>query len=459
MKQLTCEVCGGNDLLKQDGVFVCQSCGCKYSANEVKKLMVQISEPVKVEGVSTASEKLQNVKSLINLGKLHEAEVLLETLVAEIPDKPELWLVYSEFSFEKYVQPDNYEKYRQFCTYDGGTRSIYANPPMSLSERCQKCRKEIEKYMANALRIGNSTVSKEDFEIFLFKINKNELEANVSDNEIYNYLYNEPCSYNFDYYHSSGCFPILMYQHNGEGYTTYDGQRYTDDNCALAEQLSEAVKKFIDECNKNMKIYCETFNNKLDTEQWYLFRDKMVAYLCGKDVLTAIKEKFNDKGFYVGKPGQTRPNLGTKWTIAGINGYTLSIKPFYSDAYDDKCITYPTKIQIIGNIEEIIKNAEKENIKINKIKSNDGCYIATSVYGSYDCPEVWTLRRFRDCTLAQTWYGRAFIRIYYAISPTLVKLFGHTSWFQNFWKNKLDRMVCNLKNKGFEDKPYDDRKW
>ena len=32
----------------------------------------------------------------------------------------------------------------------------------------------------------------------------------------------------------------------------------------------------------------------------------------------------------------------------------------------------------------------------------DGCYIATCVYGSYDCPEVWTLRRFRDDTLAKS---------------------------------------------------------
>ena len=28
-----------------------------------------------------------------------------------------------------------------------------------------------------------------------------------------------------------------------------------------------------------------------------------------------------------------------------------------------------------------------------------GCYVATAVYGSYDCPEVWTLRRYRDDTL------------------------------------------------------------
>ena len=38
MKQLTCEMCGSTDLLKQDGVFVCQSCGCKYSVEEAKKM-------------------------------------------------------------------------------------------------------------------------------------------------------------------------------------------------------------------------------------------------------------------------------------------------------------------------------------------------------------------------------------------------------------------------------------
>ena len=33
---------------------------------------------------------------------------------------------------------------------------------------------------------------------------------------------------------------------------------------------------------------------------------------------------------------------------------------------------------------------------------SQGCYVATCVYGSYDCPQVWTLRRFRDNTLAET---------------------------------------------------------
>ncbi len=88
-----------------------------------------------------------------------------------------------------------------------------------------------------------------------------------------------------------------------------------------------------------------------------------------------------------------------------------------------------------------------------------GCYIATCVYGSYDCPQVWTLRRFRDNTLAATWYGRTFIRLYYAVSPKLVKRFGQTNWFKRIWKGKLDGMVKRLREEGIEDTPYQDKAW
>lgn len=91
--------------------------------------------------------------------------------------------------------------------------------------------------------------------------------------------------------------------------------------------------------------------------------------------------------------------------------------------------------------------------------SNGGCYVATAIYGSYDCPEVWTLRRFRDNTLAETWYGRTFIYTYYAISPTLVKWFGNSHWFKNMWKPFLDNMVNKLNEKGVENTVYDDKQW
>lgn len=41
MKQLTCEMCGSTNLIKQDGVFVCQNCGTRYSVEEARKMMIE----------------------------------------------------------------------------------------------------------------------------------------------------------------------------------------------------------------------------------------------------------------------------------------------------------------------------------------------------------------------------------------------------------------------------------
>lgn len=90
--------------------------------------------------------------------------------------------------------------------------------------------------------------------------------------------------------------------------------------------------------------------------------------------------------------------------------------------------------------------------------SEFGCYIATAVYGSYDCPPVWTLRRFRDEWLSKSWYGRGFIRLYYAISPHMVRRFGHMQGLCRFVRGRLDRLVAKLQSRGYESTPYHDPK-
>lgn len=91
--------------------------------------------------------------------------------------------------------------------------------------------------------------------------------------------------------------------------------------------------------------------------------------------------------------------------------------------------------------------------------TSNGCYVATCVYGSYDCPQVWTLRRYRDYALGTTWHGRLFIRLYYAISPTLVRMFGNTFWFRSIFKKLLDKKVFNLQQAGTPCTPYIDVDW
>ena len=38
MKQISCEICGSSNLIKNDNVFVCQQCGARYSLDAIKKM-------------------------------------------------------------------------------------------------------------------------------------------------------------------------------------------------------------------------------------------------------------------------------------------------------------------------------------------------------------------------------------------------------------------------------------
>lgn len=105
---------------------------------------------------------------------------------------------------------------------------------------------------------------------------------------------------------------------------------------------------------------------------------------------------------------------------------------------------------------KIIEETKKEYLDYLATPKKNGCYIATCVYGSYDCPEVWTLRRFRDNYLDKHILGKIFIRSYYKISPKLVKIFGNSKVFKLFNKRILDKFVLKLKSKGYQDTFYND---
>ena len=60
MKQIVCEMCGGTDLIKDEGVFVCQNCGCKYTVEEAKRMMIEGT--VDVQG----TVKIDNTEQINN---------------------------------------------------------------------------------------------------------------------------------------------------------------------------------------------------------------------------------------------------------------------------------------------------------------------------------------------------------------------------------------------------------
>jgi hypothetical protein len=67
------------------------------------------------------------------------------------------------------------------------------------------------------------------------------------------------------------------------------------------------------------------------------------------------------------------------------------------------------------------------------LSKSGACFIASAVYGSYDSPEVMTLRTFRDDVLSCTFVGRSLIEFYYLISPPLARTIRK--------KEKLRRLI------------------
>lgn len=142
------------------------------------------------------------------------------------------------------------------------------------------------------------------------------------------------------------------------------------------------------------------------------------------------------------------------WTSYGVN------QEYIKSKIDEVLLKDKTqRIHHFNKYESVEKTPEvskTEPIKNNQAKKKKGCYIATCVYGSYDCPPVWMLRRYRDSVMANSVIGRIFIFLYYLLSPTIIKLFGKKQWFVKPVEFILNKIVLKLERKGFSSLPYSD---
>ncbi len=100
MKRLTCEMCGSTDLIKQDGVFVCQSCGCKYSVEEARKMMiegtVEVQGTVIVDNSHLVSNYLDMAHSARDAGNNTEAENYCNKVIEIEPNNYKAWMLKGE---------------------------------------------------------------------------------------------------------------------------------------------------------------------------------------------------------------------------------------------------------------------------------------------------------------------------------------------------------------------------
>lgn len=97
MKRLICEMCGSTDLIKQEGVFVCQSCGCKYSVEEARKMMiegtVEVTGTVQVDNSHLLQNYLDMAKNALDAGNYSEADSYCNRVLEIKPSAYEAWFI------------------------------------------------------------------------------------------------------------------------------------------------------------------------------------------------------------------------------------------------------------------------------------------------------------------------------------------------------------------------------
>ena len=204
------------------------------------------------------------------------------------------------------------------------------------------------------------------------------------------------------------------------------------DNARFQNELYRNVDFIITDLSYSPLLVIE-INDQSHLTQDRRKRDEKVANICEEAGIPIIK----------------------LWTSYGVNQEYIKKRITETlSALPVKRVHHFTKEKAVK--EDIKQTAYSVQIPNTQTSSKNGCYIATCVYGSYDCPQVWMLRRFRDDKLRKKWIGRGFIRIYYTVSPTLVKWFGDKTVFKAFWKKCLDSLILRLREEGIKDTPYMD---
>ncbi len=102
MKQLTCELCGSTNFVKQDGMFVCQECGCKYSVEEARKMMLDggagapAPAPAKPDNTAAVENYLTMAKNAMDASNNEEAENYANKVLELDPQNSPAWEIKGE---------------------------------------------------------------------------------------------------------------------------------------------------------------------------------------------------------------------------------------------------------------------------------------------------------------------------------------------------------------------------
>lgn len=241
MKALVCEMCGSTDIVKQNGVFVCQSCGTKYSVEEAKKMMIEGTVEVKGTVQIDQSSQLDNVLILARRAK-------------KGGNGKEATKYYDEVAR---LDPNNWEAYYYSLFFSADSCKIGDIPNRLI---------ELERGFDETFEMIKSSVSEKELHKTIEGISSdNRLLANRIINGIAHL--DEPWSYQADVLMFLDCFGDKVVDHFGEAFNDISVKCWKEAMrwyaAILSNQPTDDIARMISQLFETHGVGGEEINNKI----------------------------------------------------------------------------------------------------------------------------------------------------------------------------------------------------
>lgn len=151
MNKLVCEMCGGVDIVKKDGYFVCQACETKYTVEEARKMMiegtVEVQGTVKVDNSAQFAKHLSNAHRALLKEDWEEVEKYYNLVEQNSPDNIEA-VFFSSYGKAMLAMTDSdYFKREQKFEVLNRSMSVISDYYETTTENKEESLKKIAEYI------------------------------------------------------------------------------------------------------------------------------------------------------------------------------------------------------------------------------------------------------------------------------------------------------------------------
>lgn len=420
MKRIVCEMCGSSDFVKTDGLFVCEYCDMKYSPDDAKKMIIEGTVDVKGTVIIDNTALIENYLSMANnaydANNNEEAEMYCNKIIE--------------------IDLNNYKAWFLKGKAAGWQSTIKAH---RLEEAVVCFSKSLE----------NCPIEEKD----------NLEEETTTELALLSTALIQSCCNSFSNYPSEDNEKEILQSveiARNMNLKFLEKSLVTRPKEYERTVASEIYLSVVNTWNRKIMPEYRGDEGRPDKFDWTNFKNR--CFSCINLIKCSIDLSRSDTEFSI----HCYKKL-IKITTELVNScsWDFNYRDGRKEWSEDYSLTDEAKEININHIMEYhkkIKGLDPTYTIPSRPSTKEGCYIATCIYESYDCPQVWTLRRYRDYKLRKSWYGKFFIHLYYAVSPKLVKYFGSYQWFKKIWNHFLDNLITKLQSQGFESTPYEDKK-